>query len=303
MESKIPRTILKDTGDDKMKQITIISGKGGTGKTSITGSFAALSEDAVFADCDVDASNLHLLLKPKIKETIDFKGLNQAIIDPEKCNKCGICMELCKFNAINDYQVDPIHCEGCKVCVVNCPVEAINFEERICGQAYISDTKYGPMSHARLTPGMENSGKLVTLVRQNAAKVAEDEKKKLVLVDGSPGIGCPVIASIANIDLSVVVVEPTLSGIHDLNRALDLLSHFQISPRVIINKFDLNRNNTNDIDAYCGDKSIKVLGHIPFDPAVTESMVSGTPIVEYRPESDASKAIIDVWKVLLEELS
>jgi MinD superfamily P-loop ATPase len=158
------------------------------------------------------------------------------------------------------------------------------------------------MSHARLTPGMENSGKLVTLVRQNAAKLAEDNNKKLVLVDGSPGIGCPVIASIANIDMSVVVVEPTLSGIHDLNRALDLLRHFQISPRVIINKFDLNRNNTNDIDAYCEEKSIEVLGHIPFDPVVTESMVSGTPIVEYRPDSDASKAIIDVWGVLLEEL-
>lgn len=285
-----------------MKQATIISGKGGTGKTTITASFAALSKDSVFADCDVDASNLHLLLTPTVKETIDFRGLHQAVIDTKKCVKCGKCFELCRFNAITDYRVDAIHCEGCKVCVVNCPVEAISFEERICGQAFISDTLYGPMSHAKLTPGMENSGKLVTLVRQNASKLADEKDKKMVLVDGSPGIGCPVIASIANIDVAVVVVEPTLSGIHDLERALSLLKHFEVKPCVIVNKYDLNEANTNSIDDYCNETKIEVLGHIPFDLVVTESMVVGTPVVEYSKNSSASVAIIAVWDRFLDQL-
>ena len=279
-----------------MKQVTILSGKGGTGKTTITASFAALSDNAVFADCDVDASNLHLLLNPKIKETIEFRGLNVAYIDQEKCIECGKCVELCRFNAIEDFIVDPIHCEGCKVCVVNCPVEAIEYNPRVSGYAYISETKYGPMSHARLTPGMENSGKLVTLVRQNASRLAEDQGKNLVLVDGSPGIGCPVIASIANVDASVVVVEPTLSGIHDLKRALELLEHFEITPFVIVNKYDINKENTSGLEDYCGENDIELLGLIPFDPMVTKSMVQRTPIVEYSRESPASRAIVETWK-------
>ena len=278
-----------------MKQVTILSGKGGTGKTTITASYAALSENAVFADCDVDASNLHLLLKPEIKEKIEFKGLNVAYIDQEKCIKCGLCIKLCKFGAIDEFQVDPIHCEGCKVCVVNCPVEAIQFNERVCGYAYISESKYGPMSHARLTPGMENSGKLVTLVRQNASKIAEKYGKELVLVDGSPGIGCPVIASIANIDAAVVVVEPTLSGIHDLKRAIKLLNHFKVIPSVLINKFDINEENTSAIKKYCTLNDIILLGEIPFDPTVTRSMVHGIPVVEYDVESISAKAIIKTW--------
>ncbi len=279
-----------------MKQVTILSGKGGTGKTTITASFAALSENAVFADCDVDASNLHLLLNPDVKETMEFKGLNVAYINPEKCIECGRCIELCRFNAIKDYKVDPIHCEGCKVCVVNCPVEAIEFNERVCGQAYISETKYGPMSHARLTPGMENSGKLVTLVRQNARKLAEEQEKSLVLVDGSPGIGCPVIASIANIDAAIVVVEPTLSGIHDLKRALELLEHFEVTPYVVVNKYDINEENTEDIEKFCSENNIIMLGKVPFDPTVTKSMVQGSPVVEFDPDSPASKAILNTWK-------
>lgn len=285
-----------------MKQITILSGKGGTGKTSITACFAALSSNAVFADCDVDASNLHLLLNPKVQETMAFKGLKAAQIDPEKCIQCGKCVELCRFNAIKDFEVDPIHCEGCKVCVVNCPVEAIDFVERICGYAYNSETDYGPMAHARLTPGMENSGKLVTLVRQNAKKIAEDQEKDLVLVDGSPGIGCPVIASIANVDASIVVVEPTLSGIHDLKRALDLLKHFEITPYVVINKYDINREHTSDIDDFCAEEGILNLGHVPFDPEVTRSMVAGKPIVVYKTGSPAAVAIKNVWNKLRTQL-
>ena len=278
-----------------MKQVTILSGKGGTGKTTITGSFAALAKKPVLADCDVDASNLHLILNPKIKETMEFKGLKLAEIDREKCTRCGLCMQLCRFKAIHDYVVDPIHCEGCKVCVVNCPTEAINFNERVCGYAYLSDTEYGPMSHARLTPGMENTGKLVTLVRQNAAKLSEDSGMDLVLVDGPPGIGCPVIASLSNVDAAVAVVEPTLSGIHDLKRALQLLEHFKIVPSVIVNKYDLNMDNTVSIRDFCEEQGITVLGMIPFDENVTKAMVQAKPVVVFSPESPASLAIQKAW--------
>jgi len=227
---------------------------------------------------------------------MEFKGLNVAKNDPSKCIECGRCIELCRFNAIEDFQIDPIHCEGCKVCVVNCPVKAIEFNERICGHAYISETKYGPMSHARLTPGMENSGKLVTLVRQNASKLAENMTKDLVLVDGSPGIGCPVIASIANIDAAVLVVDPTLSGIHDLKRAVELLDHFEVTPYVIVNKYDINEENTVDLEKYCTENSIVLLGKVPFDPTVTKAMVKGIPVIEFDSESPSSKAITIIWK-------
>ena len=285
-----------------MKQLTVISGKGGTGKTTITAGFAALSEDSVFADCDVDASNLHLLLNPDVKETMEFKGLKMAVIDPDRCTQCGLCMDLCKFDAIADYTVDPIHCEGCKVCVENCPVEAIDFVERVCGHAYISETRFGPMSHARLIPGMENSGKLVTLVRQNAQKLAEDTDAKMVLVDGPPGIGCPVIASLANIDASIIVVEPTLSGIHDLKRALELLQHFEIEPMVIVNKHDLNDVNTEDIGSFCYDNNVPLIGKIPFDEGVTKAMVQGMTVIEYDKESGSSKAIKDAWREVQTQL-
>ena len=279
-----------------MKQITILSGKGGTGKTTITASFAALSENAVFADCDVDASNLHLLLNPEVQETIEFKGLKQAVIDPARCTRCGLCRELCRFNAIDEgYRVDPIHCEGCKVCVANCPVGAIDFVDRICGYAYISKTRYGLMSHARLTPGMENSGKLVALVRQNAQRLAEENGCELVLVDGPPGIGCPVISSLSNVDYSLVVVEPTLSGVHDLKRVLGLLRHFEIEPLVCVNKYDLNLENAERITALCSENGLVVAGSVPFDPAVTQAMVHGQPVVEYRPMSPASVAITEMF--------
>jgi MinD superfamily P-loop ATPase len=278
-----------------MKQITILSGKGGTGKTTITASFAALSCNAVFADCDVDASNLHLLLKPEVKETFKFKGLNLAVIDPESCTRCGLCEENCRFGAIHEFEVDVIHCEGCKVCVHICPVQAIDFVDRVCGQAYISDTKYGPMSHARLTPGMENSGKLVSLVRQNAKRLAEEGGFDLVLVDGPPGIGCPVIASLADIDLGLMVVEPTLSGIHDLIRALGLLEHFDIDPLVCVNRYDINKENAELIREFCKKEDIQMLGMVPFDPTVTKATVDGKPVVEFEPDCAASRAIREMW--------
>jgi len=278
-----------------MRKMTILSGKGGTGKTTVTASFAALSSNTVFADCDVDASNLHLLLKPDIRETIDFKGLKLAVINPEKCIQCGLCEERCRFDAIHDFKVDVIHCEGCKVCVQICPVKAIDFVDRICGYAYISETRYGPLSHANLIPGMENSGKLVSLVRENAKKLAEERGSDLVLVDGPPGIGCPVIASLADIDKGLVVVEPTLSGIHDLKRALQLLEHFSVEPLVCVNKHDINDENTAEIQNFCDRNGIDVVGLIPFDPVVTEAMVAGQPVVEFSPDGKASKAIEETW--------
>lgn len=278
-----------------MNQMTILSGKGGTGKTTITASFAAISTNTVFADCDVDASNLHLLLKPEIQKTIEFKGLKLAVIDSDRCTLCGLCEESCRFNAIKGFTVDPIHCEGCMVCVHICPAVAIDFVDRVCGHAYISETKYGPMSHARLTPGMENSGKLVTLVKQNAKKLAEERGHEFVLVDGPPGIGCPVIASLADIDFGLVVVEPTLSGIHDLKRALELLKHFEVEPLVCVNKHDINGENTLSIMEFCSEREIEFMGLIPFDPSVTKAMVARQPVWEHAPESAASKAIKEMW--------
>ena len=278
-----------------MRQITLLSGKGGTGKTTLTASFAALSRNAVFADCDVDASNLHLLLRPEVERTIEFKGLKLAVIDPARCTRCGLCEEKCRFNAIHGFEVDPIQCEGCGVCVHICPAEAIDFVDRLCGHAYISRTRFGPMSHARLKPGMENSGMLVSLVRQNAKRLAEEGGHDLVLVDGPPGIGCPVIASLSEIDAGLVVVEPTLSGIHDLKRALKLLGHFKVEQLVCVNKHDLNDVNTGEIEGFCAERGIEVVGLIPFDPKVTRAMVAGLPVVEYAPGSPASSAIKKTW--------
>ena len=279
-----------------MKQITILSGKGGTGKTTITASFAALSKNKVLADCDVDAPNLHLLLKPKVIEKQEFKGLKLAVIDETECIQCGKCEESCRFDAIKEFQVDPILCEGCAVCAYVCPVEAIEMMERISGYAFISDTRYGPMAHARLNPGEENSGKLVTLVRNNAKRIAEKKGLNLIINDGPPGIGCPVIASISGIDLGLVIVEPTLSGIHDLERAVGLLDHFQVQALVCINKYDINMKNTLEIAEFCRSRNLELVGKIPFDPVVTEAMAQGEPVVAYSPDSTASKSITEVWK-------
>lgn len=278
-----------------MRQITVLSGKGGTGKTSLTASFAALTRSLVIGDCDVDAPNLHLLLNPTIVETQEFKGSKVAVIDETKCVQCGKCEEACRFHAINNLVIDPVLCEGCGVCAYLCPTDAITFDVRVDGYAFISKTKYGPMAHARLNPGQENSGKLVTLVRQNARHIAEKENVDLVLIDGPPGIGCPVIASITGVDAGLIVVEPTLSGIHDLERALSLLSHFQIPAFICVNKADLNAENTTRIIAFCEDREIQVVGRVSFDPLVTKSMVAGKPVVEYAPASRVSNEIKAAW--------
>jgi MinD superfamily P-loop ATPase len=287
-----------------VKQITVLSGKGGTGKTTITASFAALARNIVVADCDVDAPDLHLLLHPQIMETQEFRGPKLAVIDKTKCVECGLCRDACRFDAINDtIEVDPFLCEGCGVCVVTCPNEAISLKERISGYAFISKTKYGTMSHARLNPGEANSGKLVTLVRHNSRQIAEKENRDLILIDGPPGIGCPVIASVSGVDVGLVVAEPTMSGIHDLERALQLLNHFHVTPFVCINMYDINVNNTESIVKFCEKNKVEVAGEIPFDPNVTEAMVAGKTIIEYSPKNIVSQEIETVWKTLLSALN
>ncbi|MDH5482689.1 MAG: ATP-binding protein [Candidatus Bathyarchaeota archaeon] len=280
-----------------MKQLTILSGKGGTGKTTITASFAVLARNAVVADCDVDAPDLHILLHPKIVKTQEFRGSKLATINETKCTKCDLCREKCNFNAITEnLQIDPISCEGCGVCSLVCQVSAITLTERVSGHAYISETKYGFMAHALLNPGESNSGKLVTLVRQNAKVLAEKEHADLVIIDGSPGIGCPVIASVTGVDAGLIVTEPTMSGIHDLERVLRLLGHFNVRPFVCINMHDINDENTKRIVDFCGENGVEVIGKIPFNPIATEAMVNEKPIVEYASESRIAKKIIEMWK-------
>lgn len=280
-----------------MRQLTILSGKGGTGKTTITASFATLAKNAVIADCDVDAPNLHMLLHPEVTETQEFKGSNMACIDEERCIECSLCREKCAFGAItSDIKIDAISCEGCGVCAFVCPANAIVMSERVSGEAYISSTKYGSMSHAMLYAGESNSGKLVTLVRQNAKLWAKRENSDFIFIDGSPGIGCPVIASIAGVDAALVVTEPTMSGIHDLERVLQLLDHFKVVPFVCVNMYNINRENTESILGFCRENSVEVVGRISFSPKVTEAMVNGKTILEYSPKSIVAKEVTQMWK-------
>jgi len=282
-----------------MRQITIISGKGGTGKTTLVGSFAALAENKVIADCDVDAPDLHLLVHPEIIKKEEFKGVKVAVMDKTLCTECGTCEETCRFNAIasteeSGYAVNPARCEGCGACVFTCPQEAVTLKERVSGYAFISKTNYGTMVHAQLNIAEEASGKLVTVVRNNAQQVAEKESCELILIDGSPGIGCPVIASLTGVDLALIVTEPTMSGLHDLERILDVTRHFGIASAVCINKYDINEDNSERITEFCRQRGIQVVGKIPYDSVVTEAMVAGMPVVEFS-GGVVSDAIRDVW--------
>jgi MinD superfamily P-loop ATPase len=239
-----------------LKQLTVISGKGGTGKTTLVASFAALAENKVIADCDVDAPDLHLLLHPEIIEREEFKGLKVAVMDKTLCTECGTCEETCRFNAIaltkeSGFAVNPARCEGCGACVFMCPQEAVTLKERVSGYSFISKTKYGTMAHAELNIAEEASGKLVTVVRNNAQQVAEKEGCELILIDGAPGIGCPVIASLTGVDLALIVTEPTMSGLHDLERILDVTRHFGIGSVVCVNKYDINEENSRRITEFC----------------------------------------------------
>ena len=278
-----------------MKQLTVISGKGGTGKTSITAALASLAKNAVFADCDVDAADLHLILKPNVKKTMGFHGLKIASINKEKCTECKKCYDHCKFNAIDeDVNIIKESCEGCGVCEYVCPVGAVQMVDRDSGFSYISETRFGPMAHAMLKTAEEASGKLVTVVRYNAKTLAEDKKKDLIIIDGPPGIGCPVISSISGVDLVLIVTEPTLSAIHDLERILGVAYHFKIPAVVCINKYDINLNNTKKIERYCKNKNIDIVGKLPYDNIVTEAMIYEKTMVEYS-KDNFSNMIIDMW--------
>jgi len=301
-----------------MKQIVVISGKGGTGKTVITAAFAALAKNSagggsayggkVMADCDVDAADLHLLLQPNIKERHEFKSGQTARIDKKICQQCGKCIVACRFGAISqDFVIDPISCEGCAFCSYICPVGAIKMEENISGEWFISETRFGPMVHAKLGIAEENSGKLVSLVRKKAKELAEKNNCDWVIIDGAPGIGCPVIASLSGVDCALVVTEPTLSGIHDAIRVIDVAKHFGVPVRLVINKYDLNTEMSEKIEKYCNKNGISLIGKIRFDKSVVESMAEGKTIMEYKSHSCAQgrdkdtpvkNEIQEIWDIL-----
>ena len=287
-----------------MRELVIISGKGGTGKTCLTAAFASLADNTVLCDADVDAANLHLLMNPEIKKSTDFMGGSIAEIRNDDCTECGRCLELCRFEAISDeFVVDPISCEGCGVCVDLCPEQAIDFPVQKCGEWFISDTRYGIMVHARLGIAEENSGKLVSLVRQQARTLAEETGQDLILTDGPPGIGCPVIAAIGGATALVIVVEPTVSGLHDMERVADLAAHFKIPGLVCVNKYDLNTKMTEEIEKVAEGRNMRVVGRIPFDSLFIEAMVEGKNILEYRENSDVAARVRKVWDEILKSPS
>lgn len=279
-----------------LREIVIVSGKGGTGKTSVTASFAALAENSVLCDADVDAADLHLLMDPVVRKSTPFMGGSLASIRPEDCVQCGRCLELCKFGAVSDdYIIDPLACEGCGVCVDLCPEQAIDFPVQQCGEWFQSDTRFGPMIHARLGIAEENSGKLVSLVRQESKNLANARECDVIITDGPPGIGCPVIAAIGGATVLVIVVEPTVSGLHDMKRVAELAAHFKVPGLVVVNKYDLNLEMTEKIEIYAQERRMQVVGRIPFDPVFTKAMIKGKSVLEHAPDSDAAKALLDVW--------
>ena len=279
-----------------MKELVVISGKGGTGKTSLMAAFASLAENKVLCDADVDAADLHLLMDPDIKERHDFQGGSTAIINPNNCTQCGLCRDLCRWNAISEaFEVDPIECEGCGVCVDFCPEEAIDFPIKTCGEWFISNTRFGPMVHARLGIAEENSGKLVALVRQEAKKLAEKNELDLLITDGPPGVGCPVIASVGGASAVLVVAEPTVSGLHDMERVAQLAAHFKVPVMVCVNKFDLNFDQTEAIEKLAKENNMTIVGRVPFDQVFTESMVQGQTVLEYVGNSKIRSSINEIW--------
>jgi len=288
-----------------MKEFVVISGKGGTGKTSLTASFACLADRPVIADCDVDAADLHLVLQPHVKERHEFQSGHEAVIRQEVCIGCGICAEDCRFEAVKTtrppeqgpvFTIDSFSCEGCGVCVRFCPVQAIDFPERLCGEWMVSKTRCGPMVHARLGVAAENSGKLVSTVRREALRVAQSGEHHLILIDGPPGIGCPVIASVTGASQMLIVTEPTLSGEHDLGRVLSLARHFGIPSAVCVNKWDVNPDLTERIEKRAIRSGSRVAGRIRYDPSVTLAQIRGRTVVET--DAPSAQDIRNVWDSL-----
>jgi len=287
-----------------MKQITIISGKGGTGKTTLASSFIKLAREQVAVDCDVDAANLHIMLSPTVRESNDFIGGAVASVTGE-CIQCGKCEELCRFAAIkdslSDIKIDPLTCEGCGVCVEVCPVDAIELNSQKQGSYFISDTEFCPMVHAKLDPGAENSGLLVARIRNIAEDIAIENEKKAIIIDGAPGIGCAVIASLNGVDYALIVTEPTLSGISDFKKAHEVTKFFNIETFACINKADLNEENCRIISKYCRDNGLILLGEIPYDEGVPKALSARQFIIDV-PESPAGKKIVEFWKKIKEKL-
>jgi MinD superfamily P-loop ATPase len=298
-----------------MKQIVILSGKGGTGKTSVTAAFAHLAYDgpgqvqAVLADADVDAANLELVLQPGNLDEHEFFGGAVAVIDGNLCSGCGTCEEICRFEAIHvrqgdeGYFVDPIACDGCAACIYQCPSNAIHMQDQLAGFWYRSETRYGPLFHAELLPAQENSGKLVTLVKQQARLIGLDTGAGAVIVDGPPGIGCPVISASSGAYLALIVAEPTTAGVHDMARVLEMTKHFRLPSFVCINKADTYPEGSRQIESYCQDHGIEMLGQIPFDLSVTEAMVYGEPVTVFDPQGPASQAIRQIWQSVIIRIS
>ncbi len=311
-----------------MREIVVISGKGGAGKTSVTAALAHIASEATcearpltLCDLDVDAPDLHILLAPEVRERHPFISGHEAVIDPARCTACGACAALCRFHAIKAqqdgassehgadvrYVVDPLMCEGCKVCVTCCPAQAIDFPDRHCGEWMLSETRFGPLVHAQLHPGEENSGRLVALLKQQARTLAEERRAGLILSDGSPGVGCPVISSLAGATMAVAVTEPTPSGLHDLTRVAELTAHFRIPTAVIINKHDLNDAQTTAVERLCAERGLRIVGRLPHDPLVTRALthrraVTETAVLPELSASPAAAALRAVWPLLMETL-
>ncbi|HMA60211.1 MAG TPA: ATP-binding protein [Halanaerobiales bacterium] len=288
-----------------MKKITVISGKGGTGKTTVVANLAYLAQDLVLADCDVDAPNLHLLLNPEVNNSSIFKSNKLAIKDQEKCTNCGVCYDVCRFNAVDpvNYEIDEYKCEGCGVCVAMCPEDALSLKLLDTGEIYNSTTRFGPMVHANLKIGSDNSGKLVSEVREKAVETAEEQDKDLLLIDGSPGIGCPVISSITGVDLVLFVTEPSKSGFSDLKRVAQVIQHFNIPALAVINKYDINEKISREIEEYLKEEDIELVGKISYSSDVVDSLRNAQLIVEQEQDNKVSKEIEGIWTKIQNRIS
>lgn len=288
-----------------VKRLLVMSGKGGTGKTTVMASLAALTEDSVLADCDVDAPDLHLLLKPQLEASFEYHGLKTAAIDKDLCTECGACRQACRFDAITeDLIVDSVSCEGCTACYVVCPTEAVTMEDTVTGEVFRSSTRFGPMAHARLRAGEEASGKLVMEVRALADELAQEHGSELILIDGPPGIGCPAISSLSGVDAILIVAEPTLSGRQGLSRVVELAQHFDVPAMAVINRTDLNPDEAERIEAWCREEGVRVLDRLPYDTTATDAMIAGQTVIEHNdgPLSQALRGLWDGVRTILEDV-
>jgi MinD superfamily P-loop ATPase len=283
-----------------MKQVLFLSGKGGTGKTSLAAAFAVLAKQSILSDCDVDAANLHLLLDPTVLAEGDFVGAKEAVRDADLCTQCGRCLEVCRFHGVkSNFEIDPYLCEGCGACVTACPVDAIHLESKVTGRWFNAETTWGPLASAELLPGEETSGKLVMQVKQNMTAIAEASPADWAIIDGSPGIGCPVIASVSGVDVVVLVSEPSLSGLHDLERVLGVIRHFSLPAYLVINKADLSPEIAERLEHFAAKKDLPVLGHIPYDRAVSDQLLKGRSVVEDE-ASPAGCAMRTIYRLFME---